>query len=969
MKKSKLQKWITILTVILIAAMFIGCENQPEIPLTTDPTTNTQNSPASENEQTPGTQQIIEKGQILGYVEDTKGEPVSGASVVLGSKTTTTNENGHFILKDIPINDRKNEKYIVTIKKEGYLSTTANNISVYETTNNSDAAKVLDQMRIDCEKILEEYAKNTSSGAANAGVTAISPDGTVLMSKDDDDTLKPIADEYAKLYEAYTKIEKTFEATFIQATLTPLNSAVEGTVNITTSSKGNETVTDSNACEGITVKITYKTSGENYVQEAKAKTDASGKFKIENLPANKNLSILIDGFEKTIDGKTYYFSSDKMDWLAENNYSSVNTDTFKIEEKSGTTKSLSILLYAQPTKIIVEETNLLKKTINEPLELNTPITFKFNKPMEYISISSEAVNGIAAIDDTETKVTYTSDTAKTTWTVTPKDSYWTGSSNLVNFKLYGKAEDGSQEFINGSWNVYIDNIINVTYQNTTTSTQDAFTLTFNHEIDTPSVKVTDNPNEPVVLTWAPWDADTGHVLTVAARDNQFQKDGEHVFTITGLKAFDGSTEITSYAKEFDSSTKTFKIRFNGFKPTGIEVVESKGTAVLARSVIAPTDKYLKITFNKNVKDVSGLSVTEKIGTGNPTTVSCSKYIKDNEVYISLENFHNGYSLGLSGSVISADNSTFNGSGDIKWADLINDYIIETAYVIAASNLYESKVSINSNNDNTINKIKAGDPITLTFNKEFPAGTVFETEFYEDAATLEKLDETLFRANVSADGKVLTITLDSSGRQLKDNSKYWMSLKAKKSDGTLLFSTANPSAGTGTTRDGLYIEPEIIKPFGDSGKKYICIETLPKETVKLKTDELSQTTTSEEFANSEDGEIVLEFDKDVKDYTVVLFNYAEQPDAQPPIIYPASLNSFTYSDEFKQFNKLKKTDTGNIITIKAAADGILGRGETNVYPAVYDADGNRVQLADLREYKTRPLSNDEFIEAVKEFDNI
>nr|MCR4938681.1 hypothetical protein [Treponemataceae bacterium] len=47
----------------------------------------------------------------------------------------------------------------------------------------------------------------------------------------------------------------------------------------------------------------------------------------------------------------------------------------------------------------------------------------------------------------------------------------------------------------------------------------------------------------------------------------------------------------------------------------------------------------------------------------------------------------------------------------------------------------------------------------------------------------------------------------------------------------------------------------------------------------------------------------------------------------------------------------------------------GRGETNVYPAVYDADGNRVQLADLREYKTRPLSNDEFIEAVKEFDNI
>lgn len=878
-------------------------------------------------------------GQIFGYVTDTKGEPLSGVTIALGNQTTTTNQNGAFALTGVPANATQNpaggvteatgasqQQYVLTATKDGYLSKTEGNILVVETTDKSDAAVLLGTAADAYKTILQEFARQGGAGVTSItnGAT-VATDGVILDTQNTNDTFKGMADAYATVLERYQNLSKTYESTFVHLVLPPCNGYFEGTLKIT-KSPGKDTTTDAAsikaAPEGVKVKLV---SGNGYVYEAI--TDKDGKFKFEKLPVATNLTLKVEGFEATYESgegenkvtETYYYSSDGgFASLLYNNLQE-NILAINLDENSGAKYKADILLYSQPAKIIVTDTNLLQNTVVAPLALNTPVTFTFNKPMDYVALQSP-------VPDCGDDVAYAWDETKKTVKITPKDGFWTENGNTALFVISGRAQDGSTTFINDTFLVTLDNVIEVKFADVSDETADKFTLTFDRELYNPDdVKVTDDySGEALELSW------DKTVLTVKARDGKFGTLGYHTFTINGVEAKDKSRNLISYNKEYlptgVAGSIKFQTSFDGFKATGIEVV-NKAEGNLSRAVVATTAQYLKITFNKNVGDVSNL----KLKDDNGTDFGAEKYIKDNAVYISLSKVKNNDSISLSGTVTSTSGDTFNGNYNdvVTWADLLKNYSVKRAYVIAASNLYTEKAAINAADNNVVNKIKKGDKVILTFNNEIPADAVITTELYKD--TNENIDATGYSATATADKNVVTVTLSET----KPGVTYYLSLKIKSADGAELFSTASESFGTGTYMKDIDVERNIFATVNYS--KYIKIEV---DSVNLLKGSGSKTTKDEDFSKSAKSSIVLQFNQDVTGYKAYLYVADNRNDVAKAFEDLTNANKAYFYDT-------KYEVSGDTITITPNASFSSG-----VKPAiaVYDEEGKWVELNNGNAYQ-------------------
>ena len=911
MKKINLMKSAAVAALFSLVALF-GCNNNATV-----------------------SNDYSANGQIFGYVTDTKGEPLSGVTIALGNQTTTTNQNGAFALTGVPANATQagvggvteatgsGQKYVLTATKDGYLSNTVPNILVVETTDKSDAALLLNTAATAYQTILQEFAKQGSAGVTSiTGGAAVATDGVILDTQNTNDTFKGMADAYATVLERYQNLSKTYESTFVNLMLSPCNGYFEGTLKIT-KSPGKDTTTDAAsikaAPEGVKVKLV---SGNGYVYEAI--TDKDGKFKFEKLPVATPLTLKVEGFEATYESgegenkvtETYYYSSDGASAWLYDNLQEATPLVINLDENSGAKYKADILLYSQPAKIIVTDTNLLQNTAVAPLALNTPVTFTFNKPMDYVALQSPDL-------DCGDKATYAWDETKKTVTITPKDGFWTAYGNTTQFEISGRAQDGATTFIDNIFQVTLDNVIKVEFADVSDETADKFTLTFDRELyNTDDVKVSDDKGEALELSWNKTVL-TKPVLTVKARDGKFGTLGCHSFTITGVEAKDQSTSLISYNKEYGSSnTRTiiFETSFDGFKATGIEVV-NKAEGNLSRAVVATTAQYLKITFNKNVGDVSALKLNA-YGTG---VVSAEKYIKDNAVYISLSKVANNASISLSGTVTSTSGDTFDGdslNGVVTWADLLKNYNVKRAYVIAASNLYTEKAAINDGNNAIVNKIKKGDKVTLTFNNEIPADAVITTELYK--GTNENIDATGYSATATADKKVVTVTLSET----KPGVTYYLSLKIKSADGAELFSTASNSFATGEPLKDIDVEQKIV----DDTKRYIKIVV---DSVELLKESSSKTTKPEDFSKSNKSNIVLQFNQDVTGYKAYLYD----ADNMINSIVDKPFEDLTNEDK-ANFYDTKYEVSGDTITITPNASFSSG-----VKPAiaVYDEEGKWIEL--------------------------
>lgn len=922
MKKINLMKSAAVAALFSLVALF-GCNNNATV-----------------------SNDYSANGQIFGYVTDTKGEPLSGVTIALGNQTTTTNQNGAFALTGVPANATEagvgtvtqatgsTQKYSLTATKDGYLSRIVDNILVVETTDKSDAALLLNTAATAYQTILQEFAKQGSAGVTSiTGGTAVATDGVILDTQNTNDTFEGMADAYATVLERYQNLSKTYESTFVNLMLSPCNGYFEGTLKIT-KSPGKDITTDAAsikaAPEGVKVKLVSGNPGNGYVYEAI--TDKDGKFKFEKLPVAIPLTLKVEGFEATYESgegenkvtETYYYSSDGNKASL---YDNLQEDTFviKLDENSGAKYKADILLYSQPAKIIVTDTNLLQNTAVAPLALNTPVTFTFNKPMDYVALQGNVV-------DCGDKAAYAWDETKKTVTITPKDGFWTATAytNTTQFVISGRAQDGATTFIDNTQNpfpnpfqktfqVTLDNVIKVEFADVSDETTDKFTLTFDRELDNPEdVKVTDDKGEALELSWNKTVL-TKPVLTVKARDGKFGILGNHRFEITEVKAKDQSNILISYNKEYDSLVANpgvihFETSFDGFKATGIEVV-NKAEGNLSRAVVATTAQYLKITFNKNVGDVSNLKLKDV----NGNEFGAEKYIKDNAVYISLSKVANNAFISLSGKVTSTSGDTFDGNGVVTWADLLKNYNVKRAYVIAVSNLYTEKAAINDGNNTIVNKIKKGDKVTLTFNNEIPDGAVITAELYK--ATNEKIDATGYSATATADKNVVTVTLSET----KPGATYYLSLKIKSADGAELFSTASESFATGDYVKDIDVEKKIAANNG-----YIKIEV---DNVKLLEESSSKTTKAEDFSKSNKSSIVLQFNQDVTGYKAYLYVAANRN------AVAKAFEDLTNADK-AYFYDTKYEVSGDTITITPNASFSSGNQPAI---AVYDEEGKWIEL--------------------------
>lgn len=103
------KRLISLLSVaiLLASSVLIGCKNE---------TSERSKPDLYETKAAP-------TGYIMGYVVDNCGEPVDGATVALGDKTTTT-KNGQFKITGVAANDlKKLEKYYPTTNSQGSAST------------------------------------------------------------------------------------------------------------------------------------------------------------------------------------------------------------------------------------------------------------------------------------------------------------------------------------------------------------------------------------------------------------------------------------------------------------------------------------------------------------------------------------------------------------------------------------------------------------------------------------------------------------------------------------------------------------------------------------------------------------------------------------------------------------------------------------------------------------------------------
>ena len=1009
--------------VALAAALslfaFFGCKNETSNDDSTDESVRTGWETVS------STVSSESKGNVFGYVLNTNGTPIVGASISLGTQTVKTNADGSFLLTGIPVTDQNTSTYSVTITADGYLPHVASGIQVLETTDKNDTTTLLENLRKDYAAILTAYAGNASAGSA----IAVSEGGS-LTNIGDSKAMTTVAKAIEELEAAYARSEKTYEATFVAATMIPLNASLSGKISLTSANKALTTVetgTLTPAPKDTVVRVTYTDGANTNDYTWEAKTDAEGKFSFTKLPASKKLTVIVEGFEAEVGGNTYFYSTDSYAMLTQDTAilaaGTSRDNTVTINNESSAVTAFDMLLYAQPKKIWVTETNAHASTAAAPLALNTPITFTFNKAMESAVVTSTA----SAAGTTPAAVAladafkYTWNTEKTKLTVEPEDGYWTASGNYVNFTLSGKATDGAVDFVTKSFNTYIDNIIDVTPAYPTVDS--VVTFTFDREIkNTDAVKVANDKSEELVTSWD----SANKVLTVTAKNGKFKNSGEHKFTISNVEAVDGSTNMKTFGlvangaasyeykinvdrsifvtfanisdttkdaititfsrkitdakvkaevgtKEYgvttawntektiltvtardtlfdtagkytftlydvvaedkatmlkksvtdtEAATLTYEQKFEGFKVTSVEVVDTiPTTATLVRTALT-TAQTLKITFTKNVRTAAF--------TVNSNTAD--NYIDGNVVYVAL-NDSTVATLTLAGTATSENGTILTAGTDFTVAD----YVVGSAYQIVDSSLYAKALAISGNNDVTVKAIKPEDAITLTFNKDIPTDATLSAELYDTTDTTE-LTATKYKATAAASGAKVTITVDSTNPlKAKDSAEnvYYLSLKAVAKDGkTVLFSTASKSFGSVS---GSY--EEKIAEKTNASKKYIKVTIVQ---TKVLTGDTLKTTTKDDFAKSFNSPIVLQFTHSVKDYKAYLFK--------------SGLGTAVYGGDYADVDKKNLyassttfDTTGEVMTVTPTG---YYPANTTIVPVVYDKDGKALSLTTLPTYTSK-----------------
>ena len=651
-------------------------------------------------------------------------------------------------------------------------------------------------------------------------------------------------------------------------------------------------------------------------------------------------------------------------------------------------------------KVWVSVKDLSFGDYNDYRKLSDPIVLVFSKPMdEKIAVTLTTTNTAytETWNEDKTELTLTPDTKVGYWDITDtsldvqiNDNYANSKdSHIVVFDYWKTGATANSSTTSGTTTTVTPGKITVYFDNyndvTIAKADKGFTVTFDKPIKAQTESelkknlnvynvgtayaVEDKQDDAdagkgladVVLALS----DDGKTITVTPQNTEFAtygyyslvfakdkfvaKTGEKILrkpaTTKTIQTYANSKTTTPFVTTFTLGTE--------FKYTAVEVVdELPEGAIASRAIYVDNDKYLKITFNKEIRS-SKLSIVEN----STTTTSVTNYIKGNAVYLPLAKIGNDSAVKVSGTVLSTANEQWTlGTNGFDTLYAVN----KLSYKMVKTSLYELKASIASGkNDAIVKKIAPGDTFTFEFDQDVSKAE-WTAELYDaNNVGVKNLDQTAYVATPAADGKVVTVTL--SGKALDFGKVYYLSLKATKRTGddavVLYDSSVAKNNGSGTSQNDDSYGPlpgdstgatlnTGIMVFGNSNKPYIKVETVTKAAafdnyyvVEESNNSASETTSFDEFKKSNKSKIVLEFSEDVTGFTAVL--------AKDNLFYSATDTASSASNWLKAEDVLAKNTfastaeaSGKVITI-TPTDAFPSKSK--VYPIVFTKDGDRLPL--------------------------
>ncbi|WP_294429699.1 carboxypeptidase-like regulatory domain-containing protein [uncultured Treponema sp.] len=347
-------------------------------------------SDSDDDSSSSGSSSSNKNGSLVGVVLDNKGEPVEGATVTLGSKSTKTNYGGEFEFTNVAVNDLKKVTaattsgganystdvtgtgYTLTAKKDGYLSSTVAGIYVtYRDTENPEDTRMnglVNSLQTTYSSILTAYAgalnpaSSVAEGAVAAGTagstattntTQIAGSDSVVTTttqtgSDSAKVFKDISEAISALKTMYDSDYYTeYFSDFAGLGLVPLDASLKGKIKLNLKTQNGSTydaetyiptskpkvhvsyTAGTNALTTTTTGTTVTTigiGGTDYTWEATV--DEKGNFSFDkNLPSGVPLTVTVDMFFETINGTEYCFSSQSSVISAQNTGAATTTTT------------------------------------------------------------------------------------------------------------------------------------------------------------------------------------------------------------------------------------------------------------------------------------------------------------------------------------------------------------------------------------------------------------------------------------------------------------------------------------------------------------------------------------------------------------------------------------------------------------------------------------------------------------------
>ena len=723
----------------------------------------------------------------------------------------------------------------------------------------------------------------------------------------------------------------------------------------------------------------------------------------------KNLSK--DSYDAKIseDGKTVTFTPKIGYWELDTTATSTQV-VLTAEAVDGTTKlEKSVFPVYFDNKVWVSVKDLSYDDYNDLRALKDPIVLVFSKAMNEkiaVTLTNNKTAYTESWNEGFTELTLTPDAkvgywdlgSETTIVIKIADAYANSKDSYINnfgFWKVGAAEDGK------SATVHFDNYNDVTIA----KADKGFTATFAKAIkaqteselkknltvynvgasysETPSTAGTALTDVVLALS------DDGTTITVTPQNTEFANYGYYALSFAKDKFIARTGEriprkpaTTKTVEDFTAKTTPFVTTFTlgtEFKYTAVAVVEKlPETALASRAIYVDNDKYLQITFNKEVRK-SELKIDSK---------TVTNYIDGTSVYLPLATFDDNEDVKLTGDVYSTDGQKWNlgATGATEFDTLFK--VNKLSYKMVATSLYTVKKAIaegaaaTAGNDALVNKIAPAETtITFTFDQDVTKAD-WTAEFYDsDNVKFKNLDQTPYAATAAAAGKVVTVTL--SGKDRDFNKTYYLSLKATKGTGddvVVLYDSSKtasvygPLPGDSTkTLDSAIIADVAIGGTSTGGtpapvvstQKYIKVETKTEEevagldnlyVVDVSNNSASKTTDVKEFAKSNASPIVLEFSENIEaivdENEVYLAKTSNHYTAE---VKDANGNVTTAEDGWLTKEKVEKTDTyaaiakvvGKVLTIKPT---YAFPSKSTVYPIVFNKEGKRLHLKKVTDTK-------------------